>query len=204
MSRAHGKHTQRPPELSPGQKAEYGIDDRDIPGGRTHLINPQTRQQKTPAPEQLAEFRGMMAHGVPPEGHTYHRPAKSYQPEYADLRKPPVPVPVYIVEDSAGSRPFKNIFTNTITVPSGAIEPVRLCSNDPGRIHVAFLNESSTGKGVRFGQMQQVEASQGALLPASMSSYVRIEGHSELFALSLDSNSYTISVILETETPGAP
>lgn len=204
MSRGHGKRTQRPPELSPEQKAEFGIDDRDIPGGQVHLLNPQTHQQKVPAPEKLAEFRGMMAHGVPPEGNTYHRPAKSYQPEYTGPGKPPVPVPVYIVQGSAGARTFKHVFTNKIVVPSAVIEPVRLCSIDPDRIHMRLMNESSTGTGIRIGSLPDVTAGKGALLPAKMTSYLTIEAEDELFALPDDTgNSYTISVLLETETPGA-
>lgn len=208
MSRAAGKRKPRPGELTPEQKAEFGIDARDIPGGATHLTNPVTVTQKVPAAGQLAEFRGMMAHGVPPAGNYYERKphGKPYQPEYAPLNRPPSPVPVYIVEAAAGGTPFKHVFVNKITVPSAAIEPVRLCSIDPGRIHVRLLNETAAADGilgVRFGPMQAVEAGTGALLPSGMSSYLTIEMQDELFAVPNDANTYVISVILESATPGA-
>jgi hypothetical protein len=207
MGRAAGKHKGRPGELSPEQKAEFGIDDRDIPGGATHLVNPVTVTRKVPAAKPLGEFRGMMAHGVPPEGQYYERTPKGkpYQPHYTPLAKPPSPVPVYIVEAAAGGTPFKHIFVNRITVPSGVIEPVRLCSIDPGRDHVRLLNETAAAAGVagvRFGPMQAVEAGTGALLPSGMTNYLAIEGQDELFAVPNDANTYVISVILESSTPG--
>src|SRR5487761_569 len=105
MSRASGRKGQpaRPPvlgtDLPADKQAGYGIDDRDIPGGQTHLVNYPTVTQKVPTAEPLDEFRGMMAHGVPPKeaetGH-YDRQAPAgnrREPRYARPSRTATAVP---------------------------------------------------------------------------------------------------------------
>lgn len=207
MSRAHGKHTSRTPVLSPGEKAEFGIDDRDIPGGETHLINHQTVHQKPATSEPLEEFRGMMAHGVPPAEHgMYDRDAKGkkpYKPEYAKVPAPPVPVPVYIVEDGGGGRALRSAAPRHFTVPAAsgtnAGDPVRVCGRDARRVRVLLLNED-TASNIRFAQRpSDLTAGGGALLPYPSSSYLALHTQDELWALSADTGTPLISVIQEFE-----
>src|SRR5487761_411211 len=98
MSRASGrKGTGRAPE------PQYGSFDKGIPGGIRHVdANPNALATvaEPPRKEQLAEFRGMMAHGVAPgTGEHYQREMQAharhpYQPEFDDLPPEVTPVPV--------------------------------------------------------------------------------------------------------------
>ncbi len=142
MSRAHGKHSPRPPELSPERKREYGIDDRDIPGGKPHLGNKQVLEQQLTAAEPLGQFRGMMAHGVPPAEYGLHdreHHGKAYQPHFEQLREPPSPVPVYLVQRSG--RGLKHTAMKHFQAPPIGSEPVQICGQDTSRSTVRLLNE---------------------------------------------------------------
>lgn len=212
MTRAHGRHTQRAPELSPEQRREFGIDDRDIPGGLTHIQNYQVAQQKVPVAEPLEQFRGMMAHGVPPEEYgVYDREHKVTRAviENTALREPPVPVPVYIVEPAAGG--LLHATTRHFQAPAIGQEPESICGQDRNRRSVRLLNEGVTsGAGCRFGQLNDLAWDSqnnlivgGAFLPNAMTSYLKIETQGPLYIVSMDSHIPYISVIIETEIAGA-
>lgn len=220
MSRSHGKHTPREPRVtaeSP-EGRQLGIGekyDHPLPGGRIHLENPPAHHEKpaVPGPQERGdEFGGILAHGVPPGGDgTFDREDMPghhrghYKPAYKKMPAPPIPVPVYIVEEAAGREPLKIVVTDVITVPAAGIpEPVRLANIDRRRIHVRLLNETAAGaKGTRFGSLSDVSVGKGALLPPAMGSYITLETHDELFALSADATANTVSVILETEDAGS-
>lgn len=215
MSRAARKH-QRPAELSPEQKAEYGISDRDIPGGATHLVNPVTVSQATPVPEPLAEHRGMMAHGVPPDGSHYERqqPGKPYAPHYADLPARPSPVPVYIVPGGGGAAPLKIAVPRRVSVPGFGSDPIAICGRDVNRTKIRLMNTDSTNS-VRIardptalimdpGKTANTATIGGALLPKAMTSYQDIETQDELWAIALTaSTAVELDIIMETSIPGA-
>ena len=218
MGRAHGKRTGRTPRItadSPeGHQLGIGqLYDHPLPGGQNHLANAPVKHEQPPVPGQRGEeFEGWLAHGVPPADHGVYDRADlpgnrrgRYDPVYKKQPDPVTPVPVVVVERARDMQTLRTAFVDRITVPSGVIEPVRLCSNDPERVHVQFLNETASGSGitgVRFGTLEQVQTGLGALLPAGMTSYLRLGTQAELFALPNDANTYVISVILETEIQG--
>lgn len=206
MSRAHGKHTGRQPALSPQQDAEYGIEPaRQIPGGETHLVNRQVIRQEVPAPEPLAQFRGMMAHGVPPhETRDRKPPGKQHPvPAYAPEQKTRPAIPVYIVEDAGGSRPLRSAAPQSITLEASTGEARRLCGKDASRDSVLLLNESSSSD-IRFAQrISDLVNGGGALLPWPGNSYLRVRTQDELWAISADSGTPAVSVIQEFERPEA-
>jgi hypothetical protein len=110
-----------------------------------------------------------------------------------------------VIVQGGGARPVKHVFTDSITAPpAGTPEPARLCSIDPNRSFVRLLNEQPAGvAGTRVGSLSDLASGKGALLPPAMSGYLTLETHDELFAISADATADKISVILETETPGA-
>lgn len=207
MTRAAGKHGPRHAQLTPEQERELGIDTREIRGGVTHLVNPVLPPPTRPAvPAERPEFRGDMAHGVPPEETTVKRDdpgakRKPYQPEYAKPEIPPVPVPVYIVEPG-GRKQRKQATVRRVQVPAAESEPVRVGGDDRTLIAVKLLNEGVTSAtGVRFAHdiTSLNGANSGALLPNAMTSYLKIETQSDLWLVSDDTNTPYVSVVIEFE-----
>lgn len=153
MSRARGRHgTGRAPELTPEQIQEFGIDEREIPSGIAHNDkNPVVQHEKPKVAEPLAEFRGMMAHGVPPEGNHYQRDPRltgqvgRVHVKPVDIPESPVPVPVYIVEESGGSRALMHTATKHFAAPVIGTEPAQICGQDTKRRSVRILNEGIAG-----------------------------------------------------------
>lgn len=216
MSRAHGKHTGRAPVLTPAEDAEYGIEpERDIPGGETHLVNRQVIRQDVPVPDPLASHRGMMAHGVPPHEFEDRRHPGRQQaprvPQYAEQPRPRPAVRVVVVDDDAGPRPLRTTVTKHFQAPAIGAEPVLVCGQDVRRHAVYLLNEGVTsGTGVRIGTLNDLALDTansvlvgGAILPNAMTSYLKLEGQSPLYLVSMDSKQPYVSVIVETSTPGA-
>lgn len=208
-----------PPEL-PKQEArdrEYGREpERRIPGGKNHDSHAVVQHEKVPAPEPLAEFRGMMAHGVPPEHHgtrDREHPAHHQAPKKPEQspEKHHQPVPVVIVDEGAGARPLRMTTTLHFQAPAAGSEPVLICGQDERRHAVYLLNEgASGGTGARVGNLGDLtyDAANsaytgGALLPNAMTSYLKLEGQSQLYIASADSHQPVISVITETSIPGA-
>jgi hypothetical protein len=213
MTRAAGKHGPRAPEVSDDEKKYIGADiqvpgpQRDIPGGETHIIEKVLPPPTKPAVQaKRSPFRGIEAHGVDPQGGHWDRPghqgdAKAYVPEYAKPVIPPVPVPVYIVE-SAVRRVRKLATVRRFQVNVAGGQPIRIGADDEQIISIKVLNEGvSMATGVRIAQDQAslVSTHGGALLPDSMTSYLKIETQSELWVVSDDSNQPYISVIIEQE-----
>lgn len=209
MGRAQGKHPPRRPELSRAQDAEYGIEPgRHVPGGEIHVTNKQVIREQVPTGEPLAPFRGMMAHGVPPEHGLVDRddPAGGRKPEvpsYADLPKSRPAIPVYIVEEAGGPRPLRSAAPYNVTLDADTGEARRLCGKDPARKAVLLLNEDSSHD-ARIGQrIADVEGGGGALLKAGATSYLRLATQDELWAISADTGTPAVSVIQEFELEGA-
>lgn len=201
MSRASGRKGQpaRPPvlgtDLPADKQAGYGIDDRDIPGGQTHLVNYPTVTQKVPTAEPLDEFRGMMAHGVPPKeaetGH-YDRQAPAgnrREPRYARIKDPVTPVPVYIVEEGAGGRPLRTVATDRFSVPAAGTEPIRIAGRDRTRTYLHLLVETAGTGTTRTSQ-------NATAVPAAFSALAAVTG--------LPAATYQVTAYAYfTGTPGA-
>lgn len=210
MTRARGRRlTDRQADLTEDPQARaVGASNRtqgvpsDIPGGRPHLLNAPTIRQDVPIPDAQPEIRGVNAHGVLPDSHTTRERAefmrgpndpKPIIPHYRhpDVQEPAVPV--RIVEQasstmrSAGLRHFALNATGT--------EPTRLCGIDPDRVEVLILNEDASSN-VRFAHIPgALSGGGGALLMKSMTSYLRLGTQDELWAISADSGTPTVSVI---------
>jgi hypothetical protein len=221
VSRAQRKHGPREPTAEElayiGADIEQPGPQRDIPGGLTHLRNPQVVPQKVPVKETPPYYRGIMAHGVPPEMHAPHerddprltggvrRPA----PPTKLPAPPPSPVPVYIVEPGSAAHVRDRSAMRHITVPAAGNPPVTVCGMDPRRSLVQLLNEDATHH-ARFGRLgdlafdaQNQVVSGGARLPAGSTSYIVVKTSDQLFAVSESSTPVLLSIILEFETSGA-
>lgn len=210
MGRAAGKHGPRAPE------AEYGRgDDTGINSTTGNVSNAVVIRQDVPAPEALEQFRGMMAHGVPPAdvGHYNREMAEHarhpYHPDYERLPAEIIPVPVYIVERSGGGRALADSAQYHITVPAAGSEPVRLCGEDGSRSLIQLLNED-TSHNVRFGKLGNLTydtangvVTGGSRLPANATGYTVIRSQAPLYVVSEDSSTPRLSVILEYETADA-
>lgn len=209
MTRAAGKHGPRNPALTPEQARELGIPTTGtIPGGTTHLVNPVLPPPTKPGvPAKRDEFREDMAHGVPPDEYHHDReapdgsPRGAYKPTYAKTEPSPIPVPVYIVE-AGGRRQRKQATVRRVQIPAAGGEPVRVGGDDRTLIAVKLLNEGVTNAtGVRFAHdiASLSGTNAGALLPNSMTSYLKIETQSDLWLISDDSNTPYVSVVIEFE-----
>lgn len=216
--RARGKHTQREVVITPDSPEGRGLGMSDrrqgtpspIPGGKVHIVNPETERERPAIKDSRPEIKDLNAHGVPPTSHTAAERAEAMRgnpndqkapvPRYAEQVKAPVPVPVYIVERE---RPtvIRTSAPHHITLQASTGEPVRLCGQDLNRTAIFILNES-TSSNARFAQRgSDLVNGGGALLPWPGNSYLKMETQDELWAISADSGTPTISIIQEFEQP---
>ena len=205
------------PPRSEAETAELGAGDwRGIPGGLNHNdANPVAEHEAPAAGEPLDPFRGMMAHGVPPE-HVglYHRETSEhqrhpYEPDYAKLPPAVTPVPVYVVDTGGGPRPRARVAYHPVTAPAAGNEPVPVCGADLSRALIQLLNEDPTHH-CRFGELsdlafdaQNSKVIGGSRLPANATGYTVIRSQAPLYVVSEDSSTPRLSVILEYETADA-
>jgi hypothetical protein len=221
MGRAAGRKN-LPREPGPGtpEGREIGESERQdpsgspIPGLTGNIANYETVRRPVPVGDPLPEHRGMMAHGVPPDGDqttgeraameregtlAQHRPPRP--PELARTAPRPVPVPVYLVEEQGGGDVYLTASPRNISVPViGTADPARLCGRNPRRNRILLLNES-TSTNIRVGHLVgDVSTGGGGLLPSSATSYLPLETQDELFALAVAGGSAcTVSIIEEFE-----
>ena len=216
MSRARGKHSQRPPaieEVDPESPLgrQLGMSSRvqgtpsPIPGGRNHIRNAETMRQDVPIPAPGPEIDYGNAHGVPVGSGTTQERAEAERgpnsthshgvaPHLHAPAERPVPVPVYLVEND-NQYVFRTAAPHSITVPGNTSDPVRLCGRDLTRTEVMILNES-TAQDVRIAQrLSDLTAGGGALFPYPTNSYLTIKTQDELWALSTSSTAASISII---------
>lgn len=187
-----------------------GLDDRDIPGARTHLVNAEAPGTRPKDGKAGALFDGMQAHGVPdtlaepgyevPSTHVGHAPRPEPEPQIDDA------VPVYMVE-RPGKRTVIRVggMYNVLVVANTTASPTRLCSQDARRVEVRLLNEDPNND-VRFGELQDINdggqgggSQGGALLSHCASTYTTLPTQEEVFARSLNSSTVRVSVVLITE-----
>lgn len=219
----HGAGWERliaPPRSTPRattglEERRYGAGDyRGIPGGIQHVdANAPVTHEKPLVAEPLAEFRGMMAHGVKPEdvGH-YQRemhPERPYHPHYKDLPPAVVPVPVYVVEGGAGPKPRARCAFRHITAPAAGSEPVSISGAGLSQSLVQILNEDSTHN-CRVGELSDLayDAANstvigGARLPANATGYTVLRTQSPLYVVSETSSTVVLSIIQEYEVAEA-
>jgi hypothetical protein len=161
MTRARGrKEDHRPAVVDPdspegqgyGESVRTAGAESPIPGGIQHLSNPQTMRQHVPVQEPRPEFRGMMAHGVPPEAHTPRERAENMRgpddfrpiiPVFEKLPELPKPVPVEIV--TGGTKQLLTIATQFFTVPAQGTECIRISGKDLERSEIGLLVETPPG-----------------------------------------------------------
>lgn len=231
MTRAQGKHRQPPraATLDPNSPEGQGLGMSDrmqgepspIPGGAVHVINAEVMRQKTPAPDAPPEIKPINAHGVPPgtattrERADLERGVNGHNPPTPHLepsgQRPPAPVPVYLVEMGDDEGSYRAAAPHTFLAPNNTADPTRICGRDATRRYVYILNEDATHS-ARFAQRPSdliIDASAptktvgGSLLPAGMTSYLRLGTQDELWISSSDNvNTPRISVIQEFDTAG--
>jgi hypothetical protein len=199
-----------------GDTGDYAPDDEeritapaDLPGGKTHVVNPQTRPVK-PRQSTVRPVDEHKQHDVPPMDWATEYDLPEYDITGADERarmqtiKPrgvPEAVPVYIVEHAEEHFPILKMATpETVTVgASTAAQPTRLCTEDRRRVLISLNNQDSTNA-VQFGEEQAtVIEGRGAILPAASTSYLHLAHQGELWAQSVAATAVKVSVIIQTE-----
>lgn len=224
MGRAHGKRNPVRPggfaDPDPGPDSpeghETGESARQDPAGWVNaetgnIVNYETVRQQVAVPEPPEQFRGMMAHGVPPEHDTTEERAQAERggPNAARTRRVPAgpvhprppAVPVYLVESEGGPESFRTAYPRHVTVPANTgADPVRVCGRDPRRNRIGLLNEDGTTD-IRFAQAPGgLTNGGGSILFHGVTTYQWFETQDELYAVTVSSTlSVVLSVIEEFE-----
>jgi hypothetical protein len=164
MGRASGrKNLPRAPQPGTPEGDEIGLSARQdpagspIPGLTGNIVNYETVRREPPIGDPLPEFRGMMAHGVPPEDSTteeratmeregtlaQHRPPTP--PQLHTPRPKPTPVPVYLVEIGGGGVPITTLAGQKISVPAQGSAAARVAARDETRSDFYIQAETTGG-----------------------------------------------------------
>lgn len=195
-----------------GLSARQSPDGSPIPGGRQHLVNEAVGYVKPDIPAFRPEFRGMMAHGVPPGPGTAHDRAETMRgpnsthdarPRHPQDHTPPKPqfppVPVIVVNDASETRPLRTSSHRRVSVPLSTTaapnDPVRLCGRNTNRSHILVLNEDQVNAARFSKEFSNLASGAGSVLPAKMTSYQKIETQDELYALADAGGAVIVSVI---------
>lgn len=219
MSRARGKHTERhlPPQITNDEDPEVrdvggstrtqGVPSA-IPGGRPHLTNAPAVRHPVPTPDSKPEIRGVNAHGVLPDSHTTRERAEFMRgpndlqplvPHYQHHQVPEPPVAVRVVQEAPAT--LRTAAPHHVTLQASTGDPVRLCGVDRNRVMVLLLNESQSSD-ARFAHLYgDLTNGGGALLPWPMNSYLKLPTQDELWAISADTGTPTVSVIQVYDRP---
>jgi hypothetical protein len=224
MTRSRGKHQVREAQVVADTPAgdEIGMSNRTagidspIPGGRNHITNAPTARQQIPVPMSRPEHHGTLAHGVPPDAHTFRERAElergpnDFKPQAPTYAQPAVgvrPIPVAVVEPSWGDRALRTFAGDVLTVPPAGSDPIRIAGRDRARSHILLLVETMAGlsgsapTGIRVDHsLTNLEVGQGALVrsplvSAQTNSYLKLDCNDEMFAVSNDGSACILSVI---------
>lgn len=217
MVRAAGKRQQRAVEPDTPRGDAIGLSARvddeksPVPGGELHVTRRPVARQEPSRAVPRPEFRGVMAHGVPPEEHTPMDRAEAMRgpdavtgpaPVTAALENIEPAVPVYIVERGAGGRPLETATGVWITVPANTAEPIPICGRDLTRSKLKLMVETAAGSqgaaptGIRVSNNPtDLVVGQGALFRAGMAGYEDLEVTDRMWALSADGSACTVSVV---------
>lgn len=198
---------------------EYGVPEPDIPGGKKHIVNPQTKVHPTAAkPERPADehkFHGVAPHDLgqyaypPDEEDDTRRPGKpAPEPHYSDA------IPVFIEARPGDEKMIKKTFAFNIRVNAGTSAAVtRIFDRDVRRIQAKVLNEDSSAD-IRISAQEEellTESAQGtgtagagALIWHGTNSYTNLEECQDaMYAICTGSSSALLSVLLITEVPAS-
>jgi hypothetical protein len=163
MGRASGrKNTPRAPQPGSPEAREIGESAWQDPAGSPinsqtgNIVNPEVERQEVHSPEPMDEFRGMMAHGVPHQAHSTRERAEAERGTGHDMRglssaklgkrdPGPPPVPVYITQPAAGSRPLATMATAKLSVPATGKDAVRITARDETRTTMYVQVENTAG-----------------------------------------------------------
>lgn len=183
-----------------------------IPGGRNHILNAQVFRQtpEAPNPADFTDQPYQNAHGVAPTSHNGATRAQLVRGKraeempdtyYTDVERPVRPIPVYVVEEQTQNQVYRAATAKQMKAPAGA-DPAPICGRDPERIQVLLLNEDTNA--VRIAQtVADLGSNGGAILPASMTSYLRLPSQDHLYAYSPVGSAITLSVIQIFEHHGS-
>ena len=190
---------------------EFGVPEADLPGGKGHVINPET-DATDPAmpPERPADYHKY--HGVPSDDGLYVVPDS----EVGDAPRPePVPhirdaVPVFIIEGGGKvkDKTIRALVTEgPQTIASGTVDPVRIADRDPKRVKLWICNETTpsaagaTSPGVRIGDWETTADTRGLLIPAGQ--IKDFTSQAAVFATNQSGSPVTLSWGYETEIQAA-
>lgn len=186
-----------------------------IPGGKDHILNAETMRQRpeAPNPVDFPDSDGLNAHGVPPSSHhgftraqIMRGKAANEQPDtyYTEQAKAIRPIPVFVVESERKAKSWRATSFRSTVVPANTSDPRQLAGIDPDRVEVLLLNEDATnavrlssepGGLVSAADPNEPPEATGALLPAGMTSYLRLRTQEAIWAISATGTAPTISVI---------
>lgn len=202
-------------DYAPSDEERISGDDKlhpvaDLPGGKTHIVNPQTRAVR-PSESTVRPVDEHKQHDVPPIDWATEYDAPAYDITGADERARlrgapeeyqhlPQAVPVYTVEGPFDTGPVLKVAEpQIVTVAVAGSTPTKLCNQDRRRVDVALLN-NDTANDVQIGREQDtVLDGRGAIIAHGSTSYVHLEHQDELWALSVAATAVKLSVILTTE-----
>jgi hypothetical protein len=154
-TRAGGIAPESPEGREIGESERQDPAGSPIPGLTGNIVNYETPRQQVAGPEPMDQFRGMMAHGVPHEADTTEERATAERggPNVARTRRVPAekprelppPVPVYLTQPAAGSRPLTTLATARLTIPASTADPVRITGRDETRATMYVMVENAAG-----------------------------------------------------------
>lgn len=196
---------------------EYGVPEPDIPGGKKHIVNPQTKVARTAAkPERPADehkYHGVAPHDYgqyaypPDEEDDTAKPGKAApETHYSDA------VPVYEVARPGDEKMIRKTFMFNVRVNAGnSAQVTRLFDRDIRRIKAKVLNEDSATD-IRISSQEeelQTESAQGTgtagaggLIWHGTNSYTDLEECQDaMFALCTTNSSALMSIMLVTDVP---
>ena len=191
------------------ESREFGVPEADLPGGKPHVVNPETHVTPPHAPpERPADYHKY--HGVPSDNGEYETP----DPEVTRAARPvPLPkvtdaVPVYITERADGARSIRALFTEgPVTIANNTVDPVRIADRDPDRVRFWICNEATasaagaSGPGVRIGDWETTGDGRGLLIPAA--TIKDFDTQDSLYLINTSGTAITVSWGYITEIPAA-
>lgn len=194
--------SRRPVNVSEGEGREIGLDDREIPGGLNHLLNPEIQESKPNVPARR-HFKDDVAHGVPiaaPDEPYASPPEDEKVITFNPVPLPPedAAVPVFIVEHPGKGKVTRSTAAEQVTVAGNAGDPTPIARTDAQRVSIRLLNED-VANDVRFSEDRSVVIEgRGALLKHGFD-YLTLTTQKELWAQSVAITPVVLSVIIETE-----
>ena len=184
---------------------EYGVPQADLPGGKGHVINPETRPVRPGGvPERPADYHKY--HGVPSDDGDYDTPdgEVGHAPRPVPVRKVPDAIPVYIIEQGSPHRNIRLAVTDEILLPAVGSDPARVCNWDLGRDEVMMLC-TDPGHDALFSDDRASLADatitahgRCALLSHTAVAYTRVATQGELWATSADANASHLAIVIIT------